>query len=73
LSTGERLSWCDRTDAQGGVYSPRSLGFRVAVRRMSSGSSSVQMSRMALGLEGAPTENSVMGPDDGDDNEYIPR
>jgi hypothetical protein len=47
LSTGRRLNWCDRTDAQGGVDSPRSLGFRVAVRRMSSGSSSVQVSRMA--------------------------
>jgi hypothetical protein len=28
LSTDRRLSWCDRTDAQGGVDSPRSSGFR---------------------------------------------
>jgi hypothetical protein len=73
LSTDRRLSWCDRTDAQGGVDSPRSSGFRIAVRRMSSGSSSVQVLRMAPGSEGAPTENNVMGPDDGDGNEYIPR
>jgi hypothetical protein len=73
LSTDRRLSWCDRTDAQGGVDSPRSSGFRVVVRRMSSGSSSVQVLRMAPGSEGAPTEHSVMGPDDGDGSEYIPR
>jgi hypothetical protein len=29
--------------------------------------------RMAPGSEGAPTEHNVMGPDDGDGNEYIPR
>jgi hypothetical protein len=73
LSTDRRLSWCDRTDAQGGVDSPRSSGFRVVVRRRSSGSSSVQVLRMAPGSEGAPTANSVMGPDDGDGSEYIPR
>jgi hypothetical protein len=73
LSTGRRLSWCDRTDAQGGVDSPRSSGFRVAVRRMSYGSSSVQVLKMAPGSEGAPTANNVMGPDDGDGSEYIPR
>jgi hypothetical protein len=28
---------------------------------------------MAPVLEGAPTEHNVMGPDDGDGNEYIPR
>jgi hypothetical protein len=36
LSTNRRLSWCDRTKAQGGVDSPRSSGFRVVVRRRSS-------------------------------------
>jgi hypothetical protein len=73
LSTGRRLSWCGRTNAQGGVDSPRSSGFRVAVRRRSSSSSSVQVLRMAPGSEGAPTEHSVMGPDDGDGSEYFPR
>jgi hypothetical protein len=72
LSTNRRLSWCDQTEAQGGVDSPRSLGFRVAVRRRSSGSSYVQVLRLAPGLEGAPTANNVMGPDDGDGSEYIP-
>jgi hypothetical protein len=28
--------------------------------------------RLALGSEGAPTVNSVMGLDDGDGNKYIP-
>jgi hypothetical protein len=28
---------------------------------------------MAPGLKGAPTEHSVMGPDDGYGSEYIPR
>jgi hypothetical protein len=73
LSTNRRLSWCDRTDALGGVDSPRSSGFRVAFRRMSSGSSSVQVLRMAPGSKGAPTTNSVMGLDDDDGNEYFPR
>jgi hypothetical protein len=73
LSTGRRLIWCDRTDAQGGVDSPRSSGFIVAVRRRSSSSSSVQVLRISPGSEGAPTKHSVMGPDDGDGNEYIPR
>jgi hypothetical protein len=41
LSIDMRLSWCDRTDAQGRVDSPRSSGFRRAVRRMSFGLSSV--------------------------------
>jgi hypothetical protein len=66
LSTDRRLSWCDRTKAQGGVDSPRSSGFRVVVRRRSSGSSYVQVLGLAPGSEGAPTANSVMGPDDGD-------
>jgi hypothetical protein len=55
------------------VDSPRSSGFRVVVKRMSSGSSFVQVLRMAPISEGAPTENSVMGSDDGDGSEYIPR
>jgi hypothetical protein len=29
--------------------------------------------RMAPSSEGAPTEHNVMGPDDGDDSESIPR
>jgi hypothetical protein len=29
--------------------------------------------RMAPGLEGASTEHSMMGPDDGDGKKYIPR
>ena len=50
----------------------RSSGFRVVVRRMSSGSSFVQVLGLAPGSEGAPTANSVMGLDDGDGSEYIP-
>jgi hypothetical protein len=73
LSTDRRLSWCDRTNSQGGVDSPRSSRFKVAVRRRSSGLSSVQVLRMAPGSKGAPNEYSVMGPDDGDGNKYIPR
>jgi hypothetical protein len=73
LSTDRRLNWCDRTDAQGGVDSPRSSGFIIAVRRMSSGSSYVQVLRMAPGSEGAPTANNVMGLDDDDGSEYFPR
>jgi hypothetical protein len=73
LSTGRRLSRCDRTEAQGGVDSPRSSGFIVVVRRMSSGSSFVQVLRMTPGSEGAPTANNVMGPDDGDGSEYTLR
>jgi hypothetical protein len=61
LSTGGRLNWCDPTDAPGGVDSPRSSRFRVAIRRMSFGSSFVQVLRMAPGSEGAPTEYCVMG------------
>jgi hypothetical protein len=69
LSTGRRLSQVDRTDAQDEVSS----GFREVARRRSSSSSSVQVLWMAPGSEGAPTEHSMMGPDDGDGNEYIPR
>jgi hypothetical protein len=73
LRTDMRLSWCDRTDAQGGVDSPRSSRFKVIVKRISSSLSYVQVLGMAPGSEGAPTTNSVMGPDDGDGSEYIPR
>jgi hypothetical protein len=73
LSTNTRLSLCGRTNARGGVDSPRSSGFRIALRIRSSSSSYVQVLRMAPGLEGAPTKHSMMGPDDGDDNKYIPR
>jgi hypothetical protein len=55
------------------VDSPRSSGFQIAVKRRSSSSSSVHVLRMAPGSEGAPTEHIVMGLDDGDGNEYIPR
>jgi hypothetical protein len=55
------------------VDSPRSSGFRIAVRRRSSSSSFVQVLRMGPSSEEAPTEHSVMGPDDGDGSEYIPR
>jgi hypothetical protein len=73
LRTDMRLSWCDRTDAQGGVDSPRSSRFKVIVKRISSSLSYVQVLGMAPGSEGAPTTNSVMAPDDGDGSEYIPR
>ena len=53
--------------------SPRSSGFKVPVKRMSSGSSYVQVLRMAPGSKGPPTEHSVMGLDDGDGSEYISR
>jgi hypothetical protein len=69
LSTGRRLNQVDQTNAQDEVSS----GFRVAARRRSSSSYSVHVLRMAPGSEGAPTKNSVMGPDDGDGSEYIPR
>jgi hypothetical protein len=69
LSTGRRLNQVDRTDAQDEVSS----GFWEVARRRSSRSSSVQVLWMALGSGGAPTDHSVMGPDDGlDVNEYIP-
>ena len=49
-----------------------SSGFRVVARRRSSSLSFVQVLRMALGSEGAPTKHSVMGPNDEDDNKYMP-
>jgi hypothetical protein len=69
LSIGRRLCQIDQTNAQDEV----SLGFREVFRRRSSSSSFVQVLRMAPSSEGASTEHSVMGPDDGDGNEYIPR
>jgi hypothetical protein len=69
LSTGRKLSQVDRTDAQDEVSS----GFQEVARRRSSSSSSVHVLWIAPGSEAAPTEHSVMGPDDGDDGEYIPR
>jgi hypothetical protein len=50
-----------------------SSGFRVVARRRFSSSSYVQVLRMAPGSEGAPTEHSVMEPDDSDGSEYFPR
>jgi hypothetical protein len=44
----------------------------VVVRRISYGSSSMQVLSLAPSSEGAPTVNSVMGLDNGDDSEYIP-
>jgi hypothetical protein len=73
LSTGRRIRQCGQTNAQDEVNSPRSSGFQVAAKKRSSSSSSVQVLRIAPGPEGAPTEHSVMGPDDGDGSEYIPR
>jgi hypothetical protein len=73
LSTSKRLSQCGRTNAQDRVVSPRSSGFRVASRRRSSSSSFVQVLTITPYLEGAPTKHIVMGPDDGDGSEYIPR
>jgi hypothetical protein len=49
LSTDRRIGWCGRTNAQGGVDSPRSSGFQVVVRRRSSSSSYVQVLRMDPG------------------------
>jgi hypothetical protein len=69
LSTGRRLNQVDRTNAQDEVSS----GFQDVSRRRSSSSSFVQVLRMAPSSKGAPTENSVMGPDDGGGSEYIPR
>jgi hypothetical protein len=48
LSTDRRLNWCDRTNAHGEVDSPRSSGFRVAVRRRPSSSNFVQVLREIL-------------------------
>jgi hypothetical protein len=69
MRTGRRLIQVDRTNAQDEVSS----GFREVSRRRSSSLSSVQVLRMAPGSEGASTEHGMMGPDDGNGNEYIPR
>jgi hypothetical protein len=69
LSTGRRLNQVDRTNAQDEVSS----WFQDVARRRSSSSSYVQVLKMAPGSKGAPTEHSVMGPDDGGGSEYIPR
>jgi hypothetical protein len=69
LSTGRRLSQVDRTNAQDAVSSK----FQDVARRSSSSSSFVQVLRMAPGSKGAPTEHSVMEPDDSGGSEYIPR
>jgi len=76
-STDKRLSRSDGTDAQDGkTDSSISSGFRVAAKRRSSGSSFVELLRMALSSEGAPIVNNVietrMGPGHGDGSEYLP-
>jgi hypothetical protein len=72
LSTGRRLSQCDQTNAQDEVDSPRSSGFQIVARRISSSSSYVQVLRMAPGSKGAPTKPSVMELDDSDGSDYFP-
>jgi len=69
LSTRRRLIQVDQIDAQDEVSS----GFLEVSRRRYSSLSFVQVLWMAPGSEGAPIEHSVMGPDDGDGSEYIPR
>ena len=76
LSIGRRLSQHKRTNVQEWLFdSPRSSGFRVASRRLSLDSSSVQVVALVPGSEGAPTTTSVidlrMGPIDYD-SEYLP-
>jgi hypothetical protein len=46
--------------------------FQDVARRRSSSSNSMQVLRIAPGSEGAPTEHSVMEPDDSDGSEYFP-
>jgi hypothetical protein len=60
LSTDRRLSWCEWTKAQGGVDYPRSSGFIVVSKRMSSSSSSMQVLRLAPSSKGAPIADNVM-------------
>ena len=61
VSTCRRLTQYENTNAQDWIlYSPRSLGFRVDSRRLSSNSSSVQAVVLVPGSEGAPTANNVM-------------
>jgi hypothetical protein len=47
-------------------------GSRIAVRRIYSSLSYVQVLRIDPSLEGAPTKHNLMGPDDGYGSEYIP-
>ena len=77
LSTGKRLIQQERTNSQEwGFDSPRSSGFRVAAKRLSSDSSSIQVVALVRGSEGVPTANSVMDlrmePID-DGSEYLSR
>ena len=59
LSIGRRLSLYERTNVEDWrVDSPKSSGFSVASRRLSSYSSSVVA--LVPGLDGAPTTNIVM-------------
>ena len=61
LSNGRRLNQHEQTNAQEwGIDPPRSSGFKVAPRRLSSDSSSVQVVALVPGSEEAPTANSVM-------------
>ena len=77
LSTCRRLSQHERTNAQEWrIDSPRSSGFKVAAKRLSSNSRLVQVVALLPSSEGAPTANSVMDlrtrlVDDG--SEYLPR
>ena len=76
LSTSRRLSQHERTSAQEWrIDSPRSSRFKVAARRLSSDSSSMQVVALVPGSEGAPTANSVMDLRTGhvdDGSEYLP-
>ena len=76
LSTGKRIGQYEWINAQDWrMDSPRSSRFRVASRRLSSDSSSVQVVALVPGSGGAPTTNNVMDlrkvvVDDG--SEYLP-
>jgi hypothetical protein len=67
LSTDKRLNWCDRTSSKW------EDGLSEELRVQSSFQEDVFWFEfyagvgLALGSEGAPTANNVMGPDDGDD------
>jgi hypothetical protein len=68
LRTGRRIIQVDQTNAQDEVSSR----FQDVSKRRSSSSSFVQVLRMAPSSEGAPTEHSVMEPDDSGGREYFP-
>ena len=53
--------------------SPKSSEFKVVVKRRYYASGYVQILGLAPSSKGAPTANSVIGPDDDDGSEYIPR